>query len=91
MLTVRFNSTPQSQDDAYLSRRDLFCAPSAIKSNVYRSALIELSGWEAFKLETVRVNGEPVAPDDVCEGFSTELIQEEVHRLFDDILFLLGP
>ncbi len=91
VLTVRFISTPQSQDDTYLSRRDLLCTPYAIKSTVYRSALIELSGWEDFKLETVRVNGIPVPPDDVCEGFSTELIQEEVHRLFDEILFLLGP
>ena len=90
-LGIHFSPVVWSGDHLSATGRGTHCTVRAYKATSYRSAFIEFEIWEGFNLETVRVNGIPVPPEDACAGFSTEYVQDEILRLFDDFVILLGP
>ena len=86
-LSITSNRQPQSQDEAYfIDRHGHLCVTSAIKTEMFRGALVSISGSHTFRLEKLRENGIVIPVEKPCEGFSTEGVNTEVHRLFDSLI-----
>ena len=89
-INIRNAATPESQDEDYFyDRFDHRCETSAIKTVVFRGAKVTVSGGEVFLLVKVRENGIVVPIDAPCQGFSTDPINDEVHRIFDSLINFL--